>query len=86
MSKSAVVHARIEPQIKSQAEKVLKELGLSATDAIRLFYRQIYLQSGLPFKVNIPNKATRDVLTKSQKNLDIEEFKNLDSMFRSWEK
>ena len=47
MNKTAVIHARIEPKTKKAAEGVSKKLGMSPTEAIRLFYRQICLR-GLP--------------------------------------
>ena len=86
MSKSVVIHARIEPQTKRRAEGVLKRLGMSPTEAIRLFYRQICLHSGLPFPVQIPNEETRVTLAKSRKGEDVESFKSLNDMFASWEK
>ena len=67
MNKSAVIHARIEPRIKRKAETVLKTLGLSPTEAIRLLYRQICLHSGLPFSVRIPNALTRETLARSSR-------------------
>lgn len=86
MNKSAVVHARIEPQTKKRAEGVLKRLGMSPTEAIRLFYRQICLRRGLPFPVLIPNKLTRETLKKSALGNGVETFGSLDEMFESWEK
>ena len=47
--KTSVIHARIEPQTKKKAEEVLLKLGLTPTEAIRIFYKQISLRSGLPF-------------------------------------
>ena len=85
MNKSAVVHARIEPQTKKQAEGVLRKLGLSPTEAIRLFYRQICLHGGLPFPVLIPNALTAKTLKKSQQGEDVETFDSLEDMFESWE-
>lgn len=58
MAKTAVVRARIEPELKSDAEYILRELGLSPTEAVTLFYRQIKLMRGLPFAVKIPNEIT----------------------------
>jgi DNA-damage-inducible protein J len=84
--KSAVVHARIEPETKKKAEGVLRKLGLTPTEAIRLFYRQICLRQGLPFPVLIPNKTTRGTLNKSRRGEDIESFESLDEMFESWER
>ena len=86
MNKSAVIHARIEPKTKNEAERVLHKLGLNPTDAIRLFYRQISLRRGLPFSVEIPNELTRVTLKKSRNGKDIKHHNNLDDMFASWEK
>jgi DNA-damage-inducible protein J len=84
MNKSAVIHARIEPGTKLQAERILHKLGLSPTEAIRMFYRQIALRRGLPFSVEIPNALTRDTIEKSRKGEDVEAHNSLDSMFESW--
>ena len=86
MSKSAIIHARIEPQTKRKAEDVLKHLGMSPTEAIRLFYRQICLRSGLPFPVQIPNKETKSALLKSRKGVGVESFDSIEAMFASWER
>lgn len=84
--KSAIIHARIEPRIKQQAEGVLHNLGISPTEAIRIFYRQITLRRGLPFAVEVPNECTATILKKSRQGEDVEEFESLDAMFESWEK
>ncbi len=86
MSKSSVVHARIESETKKKAEGVLKKLGMRPTEAIRLFYRQICLRQGLPFPVLIPNKLTRATLGKSASGHEVQTFDSLDEMFESWEK
>ena len=49
MSKTETVRARIEPGLKSKAEYVFRKLGLTPTQAIRLFYKQVELRNGLPF-------------------------------------
>jgi DNA-damage-inducible protein J len=85
MTKSAIIHARIEPSMKIQAENVLQTLGLNPTEAIRLFYHQICLQKGLPFSVSIPNPKTKETLHKSIAGEDVTKFNNLDEMFDSWE-
>ena len=85
MNKSAVVHARVEPQTKKQAESVLRKLGLTPTEAIRLFYRQICLRGGLPFPVLIPNALTKQTLEKSRAGEGVETFETLEDMFESWE-
>jgi len=84
--KTAIIHARIEPQIKRQAEGVLHKLGLSPTEAIRIFYRLITLRKGLPFAVAVPNECTAATLEKSRRGKDVQEFESIDAMFESWEK
>ena len=84
--KTAVIHARIEPQIKRQAEGVLSELGISPTEAIRIFYRQITLRGGLPFAVSVPNACTAATLEKSRRGKEVQEFESLEAMFESWKK
>ena len=86
MEKSAVVHARLEPAAKRKAEGVLRQLGMTPTEAIRLFYRQISLRGGLPFAVQIPNKATKEALRKSRAGEEIERFENLEDMSTGWKK
>ena len=85
MMKSATIHARINPDTKTKAEAILHRLGMTPTEAIRMFYAQITLQNGLPFAVTIPNNLTTSTLAKSYRGEEIEEFDSLDEMFESWE-
>lgn len=84
--KTSAVHARIEPQTKEKAEEILRSLGLTPTEAIRIFYKQISLRGGLPFPVAIPNKLTALTLEKSRRGEDVQEFESLEVMFDSWKK
>ena len=59
MSKSATVRARLEPELKDHAETVFHRLGLNATQAITMFYRQVELRGGLPFDVVVPSATTK---------------------------
>ena len=69
MLKSAMIRARIEPGLKSKAETLLSRLGLSATEAITLFYRQILLQDGLPFEVIVPQESSSRLAQAGQDDL-----------------
>lgn len=55
MAKSANLYARIEPEVKEQAEAILTALGIPASNAITMFYKQIILNNGLPFEVKLPD-------------------------------
>ena len=52
--KSSNVAARVEPELKEQAEMILSNLGIPASTAINMFYRQIVLWNGLPFRPCMP--------------------------------
>ena len=54
-AKSANLYARIEPEVKEQAESILSALGISASNAINMFYKQIIFQKGLPFDIKFPS-------------------------------
>ena len=56
--KTRMVHARIDPQLKKSAERIFTRIGISTTEAIRLFLKQVELHKGLPFAVSIPNDET----------------------------
>ena len=68
MARSAMIRARTEQGLKHEVKKIFHVLGLSFTEAINLFFRQVKLHKGLPFDVAIPNKTTlkamKDVHTK----------------------
>ena len=83
--KTAAVHSRIEPETKEMAEGILRKLGLSPTDAIRLFYTQITLRNGLPFPVSIPNEETAQAMEDSRKNRDLSTYSSTDELFKSWD-
>ena len=53
MAKTANLYARIESKLKKEAENILSELGITASNAITIFYKQIILQNGLPFDVKL---------------------------------
>src|ERR1700747_548346 len=57
MNKSAFITARIEPKLKHRASRVLAKVGVSTTDAITMFLRQVVLRGGLAFEVRMPHPA-----------------------------
>lgn len=71
MAKSANLYARIEPELKEQAEMILAALGIPSSNAITMFYKQIVLNNGLPFEVKLPSHPL-DVSRMTAAQLDAE--------------
>ncbi|MBO2536538.1 type II toxin-antitoxin system RelB/DinJ family antitoxin [Rummeliibacillus suwonensis] len=74
MAKTANLYARIEPDVKEQAENILNALGISASNAINMFYKQIILQRGIPFDLKMPALKALDAssLTEEEMNRELE--------------
>jgi DNA-damage-inducible protein J len=66
------------------AEGILRKLGLSPTEEIRLFYTQITLRIGLPFNISIPNGEPVQALDDSRKNRNLTTHATTDQLFASW--
>lgn len=74
MAKTSNIFARVEPDIKEQAEAVLEQLGIPMSNAISIFLRQIVLQRGIPFDMKLPQYSVSDMntLSKQEFNAEIE--------------
>lgn len=79
MPKTAIIRARIEPTLKTEVEKILREIGLTTTEAMTIFFNRIRLEKGIPFPVKIPNAETLEVFK------DTDEGKNLSGPFENHE-
>lgn len=81
MSKDAMIRARIESDLKAEVEQIFQELGLTTTEAITLFYNQVRLFHGLPFKVRIPNEETLQTFRETDAGIDLVEHESIEDMF-----
>ena len=80
MAKTEMICARVEPELKHAAEAVFSILGLSPTEAITMFYRQVSLQKELPFDVRIPNVATLEAIRQAREEENVAEYASLDDL------
>ena len=56
MQNSNVLHVRMDSKLKNNVSKILESLGLTESDAVKLFYRQVELHGGLPFDIKLPER------------------------------
>ena len=68
MNKTAMLTAKIEPQLKIEAEQILRELGLNKAQAITMMYKQIIVQRGLPFTISLIPKEKKNTPSQSVKD------------------
>ena len=84
MSKTESIRARVEPDLKEDAEAVFEELGLTPTEAITLFYRQVKLHNGLPFELRIPNAQTRKAMRDVLKGKGVKRWSSVDALKKAY--
>ena len=80
MTKTANLYARIEPELKNEAESILSGLGVPVSNAINMFYRQIVIHRGLPFAVQYPSRSLMNAATLTDAQLDAEVAKGFDDI------
>ena len=76
-----MITTRVDPELKADAEKVLRKLGISTTEAINLFLSQVRLRKGLPFDVKIPNKTTLKAMKDAEEGRNLTSYDNPDDFF-----
>ena len=81
MTKTSTVSARIHPDTKQRAERIFNELGLTASQAITLFYKQVELRRGLPFPVELPNETTEKALEEARDRDKLPRFETTEALF-----
>lgn len=77
MARTSNVFARVEPEVKEEAEKVLEQLGIPMSNAVGMFLRQVVLQNGIPFDVKLPKKAPLAYGSLSKEEFDAEMEKGM---------
>lgn len=66
MRRSQMIHARVEPALKREAEKVFQTLGVTASDVVNALYAQVRLRKGIPFPLEIPNAKTKKAIAEAR--------------------
>lgn len=62
--KTEMVRARVSSELKHDTEEILSELGMSMSDAIRIFLSQVKLRHEFPIELKIPNKETLKAMSE----------------------
>ena len=65
MATTSMVHIRVDDQIKVQAKETLAAMGLSVSDAVRVFLMRVVADKQMPFALKAPNEATRAAMVEA---------------------
>lgn len=80
MANTSPVYARIDTNLKKNAENILSQLGISPSGAIQMLYSQIVLRKGMPFELKLPASKPLATGSMTREQLDEELRKGVDSI------
>ena len=80
-AQTSMLHIRVDDDIKEQATQALTAMGLSMSDAVRLFLRRVVVDQAFPLELKVPNAETRAAMEESRTR-----FANADAVFADLEK
>ncbi len=88
MAATAMVHVRVDEQIKTQAAETLAAMGLSVSDAVRVLLTRIAAEKELPFTLRVPNAETRAAMKEADEiaRNHSARFSSAEELFASLEK
>ncbi|MCI5210452.1 MAG: type II toxin-antitoxin system RelB/DinJ family antitoxin [Candidatus Electrothrix sp. ATG2] len=81
MVKTATIQARINPEVKQEAQKILNQLHMTMSEAIALYLTQITLHKGIPFEIKIPNEITEKTLRDSEAGKNLHQADTVTDLF-----
>lgn len=82
MAKTATIQARVDPEIKKNAQKILRALNISMSEAISIYLAQVTRYKGIPFEIKIPNELTDRTLKKSEARKELHRVSDVDELFQ----
>lgn len=85
MANGAYIQARIDAKTKKKAKSVLDRLGISMSEAIVVYMKQIVLQQGIPFEIKLPNQATLKAIEQIEAGKGVT-FESVDELIEDMEK
>lgn len=65
MATTTMIHVRVDEQIKAQATETLAAMGLSVSDAVRVFLMRVVADQQMPFALKVPNAETRAAMAEA---------------------
>ena len=88
MAQSSMLHIRVDDEVKTQATEALAAMGLSMSDAVRIFLKRVVNDQAFPLELKVPNAETRAAMEKARAMMNARQarFESADTLFDELEK
>ncbi len=88
MAQTSMLHVRVDDDVKAQASEALASMGLSVSDAVRIFLKRVVNDQAFPLELKVPNAETRKAIKESRAMMKKRQarFANADALFNDLEK
>ena len=88
MAQSSMLHIRVDDEVKTQATEALAAMGLSMSDAVRIFLKRVVNDQAFPLELKVPNAETRDAMEEARAMMKARQarFESADALFDELEK
>lgn len=88
MAHSAMLHVRVDDEIKTQATEALASMGLSVSDAVRILLKRVVSDQAFPLELKVPNAETRAAMEEARAMVKARaaRFDSADALFDDLEK
>jgi DNA-damage-inducible protein J len=82
---TSMVHIRLDEGLKVQATETLDSMGLSISEAVRVFLTQVISEKRIPFELKVPNKKTKAAMEEADL-IHEPRFNTAEELFNALEK
>lgn len=88
MAQSSMLHIRVDDDTKTQATEALAAMGLSMSDAVRIFLKRVVNDQAFPLELKVPNAETRAAMEEARAMMKAHQarFESTDALFDELEK
>ena len=88
MAQSSMLHIRVDDETKTQATEALAAMGLSMSDAVRIFLKRVVNDQAFPLELKVPNAETRAAMEEARDMMKARQarFESADALFDELEK
>lgn len=88
MAQTSMLHVRVDDEVKEQATEALAAMGLTVSDAVRLFLKRVVIDQAFPLELKVPNAETLAAMEESRKIMKARRgrFDTADALFDDLEK